>query len=208
MPTSRNEAESSRSLTGEAAERDLFAFEMVSLNGFFERSDRQIDWHHVDDEFNAFSIEQLDEIGVLLFGRITYELMANYWPEADDDSGVVERMNSLPKVVVSTTLEEADWNNTRVVSANVVEEVSELKRQHGDDLAIFGSSKLTVSMLEAGLVDELRIIVNPILLGDGHSLFAGLADDFELRLLDTKTFGNGNVLHRYRPVYDGDDRER
>ena len=190
-------------------ERQLFAFEMMSLNGFFERSNREIDWHHVDDEFNAFSVEQLDEIGVLLFGRVTYELMASYWPEADDDDfAVAERMNSLPKVVVSTTLEEADWNNTRVVSENVVEEVSELKRQPGDDLAIFGSSKLTVSMLEAGLVDELRIIVNPILLGDGHSLFAGLADDSELRLLDTRAFENGNVLHRYRPMHDGNDRER
>lgn len=144
---------------------------------------------------------------MILFGRVTYELMVNYWPETDDEPAVAERMNSLPKIAVSTTLDDVDWNNTSIVSANVVDKISELKCQPDDDLAIFGSSKLTVSMLEAGLVDELRIMVNPVLLGYGHPLFEGLADDIELRLLDTRTFENGNVLHYYRPEYAGDERE-
>ncbi|WP_247001336.1 dihydrofolate reductase family protein [Halosolutus gelatinilyticus] len=180
---------------------------MVSLDGFFEGPNRELDWHNVDDEFTEFAVEQLDEIGVLLFGRVTYEGMVSYWPNASADApAVADRMNSKPKVVVSTTLDEADWNNARLVTGNVIEEVARLKREPGDDLAIFGSSELTVSMLEAGLVDELRIMVNPILLGEGRTLFDGLVDDLELTLERTRPFENGNVLHCYRPAYRGDER--
>lgn len=186
----------------QTTQRNLFAFDMMTLNGFYEGPNHEFDWPNVDEEFNAFSIEQLDTIRTLFFGRITYEGMASYWPTAsDDDPAVAEKMNSIPKVVFSTTLESADWNNTRLVSENIVEEVEDLKRQSGGDIAIFGSSKLTVSMLEAGLVDEIRVIVNPVLLVDGNTLFAGLSDTLELTHTATRTFDSGNVLVTYEPIY-------
>lgn len=179
----------------------LFAFENVSVNGFFEGTEHDISWHNVDDEFNQFAVEQLDSSTTLVFGRVTYELMADYWPTVTDVDPVAERMNSMEKVVVSTTMESADWNNTRLVSGNVVEEIRELKRGSGKDIAVLGSSNLTVSLLSAGLVDELRIMMNPILLGNGTSLFIGLSNRITLTHRSTKTFGSGNVLLSYEPSY-------
>lgn len=108
----------------------------------------------------------------------------------------------MEKVVVSTTMESADWNNTRLVSENVVEEIRELKRSSGKDIAVLGSSKLTVSLLSAGLVDELRIMVNPVLLGDGTPIFVGLPDRITLTHRSTETFESGNVLLSYEPGYE------
>ena len=110
-------------------------------------------------------------------------------------------MNSLPKFIASTALTDADWNNTQILSGDIPTEVSALKDQSGDDLAVFGSSRLTVSLLKTELVDEIRIIVNPVLLGDGRTLFEGLTADVELQLVDTKQFANGNLLLRYRLQY-------
>jgi dihydrofolate reductase len=113
---------------------------------------------------------------------------------------VAELMNTLPKVVVSTTLASADWNNTRVVAGDLAEEITKLKQQPGKGMAIFGSPSLTVSLIELGLVDELRVLVNPIVLGDGHSLFRTTRDRRRLELLQTRTFRSGNVLLTYRPA--------
>jgi dihydrofolate reductase len=109
-------------------------------------------------------------------------------------------MNSIPKIVFSNTLDNADWENTTLVKGNLADTLSELKRQPGRDLAVFGSSNFTVSLLEQGLVDELRVMVNPILLGAGKSLFAGLKDRVPVKLQTTTTFSSGNVLLTYRPV--------
>lgn len=189
-------------------DRTLFAFENTSLNGFFEGPLHDISWHNVDEEFNEFAADQLDEIGCLLLGRVTYEMMASHWPNAtEDDPIIAERMNSIPKVVVSKTLETTDWNNTTLIREDAIEEIRKLKRVHGDGLAIaiFGSSNLTVSLLAAGLVDELRIMVNPVLLGEGISLFTGLTEHVELALLGTRTFESGNVLLSYRTEYRGQE---
>lgn len=175
---------------------------MISLDGFFEGPNREIDWHNVDEEFNEYAIDLLDNVDVLLFGRVTYELMANYWPTLSattDDPIVASKMNSLPKIVFSRTLEKADWNNTRLVKENIAEEVSKLKQQPGKDLAIFGSSDLALSFIKLSLIDEYRIIVNPLVLGEGKSLFKGISDKLTLKLLKTKTFNSGNVLLYYQP---------
>ncbi len=113
---------------------------------------------------------------------------------------VAELMNTIPKIVVSTTLASADWNNTTVMGGNLAEEVTKLKRQPGKSIAIFGSPSLTVSLLELGLVDELRVMVNPIVLGDGHSLFRTVRDRLRLELRQTRIFSSGNVLLTYRPA--------
>jgi dihydrofolate reductase len=183
--------------------RPLFSFMMTTLDGYHAAPDRQLDWANIDDDFNAYSISQLHDIGVLLFGRTTYEGMAAYWPTAAEEGNfpqVAELMNSLPKVVFSSTLASADWNNTTLVNGDPAETIAKLKAQPGKDLAVFGSSQLTVSLLEQGLVDELRVMVHPTMIGAGLGLFAGMQTQVRLDLVRTTTFRSGNVLLCYRPI--------
>lgn len=137
--------------------RKAYLFMMVSLDGFFEGPDHDLSWHNVDKEFDAFAAEQLNETGFLLFGRRTYELMAGYWPTYtpqpgdEGDAQVAAKMNSLPKIVFSRTLDSVEWskewNNIRLIKDNLEEEITELKRRPGKDLAVFGSSNLCLSLL-------------------------------------------------------------
>jgi dihydrofolate reductase len=183
--------------------RKVILFMMVTLDGFFEGPNGEIDWHNVDQEFNKFAIEQMDSVDILLFGRKTYELMASYWPTpaaTTDDPIVADKMNRLPKIVFSKTLSSVEWQNTRLVKENVAEEVAKLKHQPGKDLIIFGSSDLAVTFIQHGLLDEFRIMVNPVVLGNGKPLFKGIKDRLNLKLLKTKTFRSGNVLLYYEPV--------
>ncbi len=154
--------------------RKVIIFNLTSLDGYFEGPDRDINWHNVDEEFNKFAEQQTDEFGALLFGRVTYELMAGYWPTEDakrDDPIIAGLMNSLPKIVFSKTLKHVEWENTRLVNDNFVEAISKLKQEAGKDIAIFGSSDLAVTFIEHGLIDEFRIMVNPIALGrESHCL--------------------------------------
>ena len=178
--------------------RKLFAFNMVSLDGFFEGPNQDINWHNVDDEFNEFAIEQTGAVGTLLFGRITYQLMASYWPTnaaIADDPAIAGLMNSLPKIVFSRTLDNADWNNSTLIRENAADEIRKLKDQPGKDLAIFGSANLISSIME--LIDEHRVIVNPILLRTGNPLFKVGDELIKLRLLDVRKFNSGNVLLTY-----------
>jgi dihydrofolate reductase len=182
--------------------RKVFLFNMTSVDGFFEGPNQDISWHTADEEFNEFAIEQLNEIGTLLFGRVTYQLMASYWPtEAaiNDDPIVAGLMNSLPKIVFSKTLDKAEWNNSRLAKENVVEEVLQLKDQPGKDIAIFGSSDLAVTLSENGLIDEYRIIVSPVFLGNGTSLLKGIKEKLSLKFLNARIFKSGNVLLYYVP---------
>lgn len=177
-------------------------FMMVSLDGYFEGPDHSIAWHNVDSEFNEFAIKQLDEIGTLLFGRKTYEFMANYWPtEAGkkDDPIIARIMNDADKVVISRTLKKVEWNNTRLISENIVDEINKLKSETGKDIAIFGSNNLAVSLIQMGLLDKFRIMVNPIVIGKGNALFTGLDSKLNLKLITTKVFKSGNVLLSYFP---------
>lgn len=181
--------------------RKLFSFNMVTLDGFFEGPNHDIGWHHVDDEFNQFAIEQTSNIGTILFGRVTYELMASYWPTSAaiiDDPVIADLMNSLPKIVFSRTLQKAEWNNTRLVKDHIAEEITKLKGQSGKDLAIFGSANLLSSLIQMDLIDEHRIMVNPVVLGSGTPLFQGIKEKLELKLLRTKAFASGNVLLYYQ----------
>ena len=181
--------------------KKLYFFMMTTANGFYERGPWAIDWHNTDDEFNEFAIAQLDQMDTLVFGRKTYEGMATYWPTTEasgDDPIVAGKMNGLPKVVVSRTLARADWNNTRVVRDPGA--IGALKQEPGKDALLIGSSDLAVSLGALGLIDEYRIMVNPIALGSGKPVLQGLAADQQLRLLETRQFANGNVLLRYAPA--------
>lgn len=181
--------------------RKLYMFNFVSLDGFFEGTRKwDLSWHNVDDEFQEYAIGQLDAIGHLLFGRVTYEGMAAYWTAADamkDDPIVAGKMNSIPKIVFSRTLKEASWGNTRLVSTDARMEVQTLKAQPGKDIAIFGSAKLASGLTREGLIDEYRIMVNPVLIGEGTPLFEKVGKNIRLKLDGVKTFNSGNVLLTY-----------
>jgi dihydrofolate reductase len=187
--------------------RRMFAFLVATVDGYYEGPDQEFDWPIVDEEFDEFSVRQLDEVDTLVFGRVTYELMASYWPTPaakEDDPRVASRMNEMPKLVISRTLERADWANTRLIRDNVTEKLSQVKQQPGKDIAILGSSALTVDLLPSGLVDELRIMVSPIILGTGKSLFKTADERIGLTLLETRPFTSGNVLLRYTPAIRSD----
>ena len=183
--------------------RQLFSFIFTTLDGFHAGPDGAFDWPNVDGEFHEFSIRQMNDIDTLLFGRVTYEHMAEYWPSPEAraaDPVTAGRMNGIRKVVFSSTLTEATWENTELVTTDPEAAIEELKRGPGEgDLALFGSSTFTAGLLGAGVVDEVRVMVNPVLLGGGMTLFAGLADRVTLRLARTTTFRNGNVLLTYTP---------
>lgn len=145
---------------------------------------------------------QLGEVDTLLFGRVTYEHMAAYWPTPaaeQNDPAITATMNSIPKLVVSRTLATAEWANTRLVSGDAAGVLAALKEQSGKDIAIFGSSNLTASLLQLGLVDELRIMISPIVLGGGRSLLRTADKRIGMCLVKTRAFRSGNVLLHYRP---------
>ncbi len=182
----------------------IILFNMVTLDGFFAGPDGEIDWHNVDAEFNEFAIAQLNSADGLIFGRVTYQLMASYWPTpaAIENAPVVaNKMNSLTKIVFSRTLIMAEWNNTRLVQGaeRVAEEIAKLKQQSGKDLLLFGSADLASSLMRLGLIDEYRLMVNPVVLGRGRPMFQGIDHKLYLKLLKAKTFRSGNVLLYYEP---------
>jgi dihydrofolate reductase len=182
--------------------RKLVVFNMITLDGFFEGPNQDISWHNVDEEFNEFAIQQLQTIGAILFGRVTYEGMASYWPTdaaLADDAEVAGKMNSIPKIVFSKTLAKASWNNTTLLKGDLAQEIGRLKQQPGKDLFIFGSGNLTANMTRLGLVDEYRLIVNPVVLGNGTPMFQP-GELLKLKLLQAKPFKSGNVLLIYEPV--------
>ena len=189
--------------------RKLIVFNAITLDGYFEGLNHDISWHVVDEEFNDFSIAQLHEVDTILFGRVTYEMMASYWPTQEalrDDQEVAGIMNSRSKIVFSKTLDKAEWENTRLVREDAAEEIMRLKREPGKDLIIFGSGKLTSSLTNLGLIDEYRIIVMPVILGKGTLLFKDVDHQVKLELVKSRTFQNGNVMVVYRPRTEGDKK--
>ena len=180
--------------------RKLIMWNMVTLDGLFEGTRSwDIDWHEVGwgEELERLSIEQLEAADLLLFGRVTYQGMASYWSTASGE--VADLMNAIPKIVFSSTLERADWSSTRLVRARAEDEVPELKRQAGRDILVFGSADLSAPLLRRGLFDEVRLGVNPIILGSGRPLFQASPERLRLRLLEAKPLATGCVILRYAP---------
>jgi dihydrofolate reductase len=145
-------------------------------------------------EGDKFKLDETLESDALLLGRKTYEGFAEAWPSRTDEAGFADKMNSMPKYVVSTTLEKAGWNNSTVIGGNVAEEVAKLKEQPGGDLLVAGSASLAQTLLEAGLVDELRLMVFPVVLGAGKRLFREGSDTTAMRLAGTKPVGECVIL--------------
>src|SRR5215208_2609207 len=189
--------------------RKIVLMMSVSLDGFIEGPHREIDWHMVDDELHSHFNEQLSAMGAFLDGRVTYELMARFWPTADTNPSSTGPMvefariwRDMPKIVFSRTLERADWNTT-VVRDVVAEEIQELKAQPGGDL-VLGGADLAAAFMRHDLIDEYRLYVHPIVIGQGKPMFQPSDARINLRLAETRTFGNGVVLLRYqRPGAQG-----
>ena len=186
--------------------RRIVAFNNVTADGYFAGANGDISWVHresQDEEFQAFVAENAKGGGQLLFGRITYELMASYWPTPfaiQNDPVIAERMNHLPKVVFSRTLNSVSWNNTKLVKGDLASEVRRIKQEPGPDMAILGSGSIISQLAAAGLIDEFQAVVNPVVLGSGRTMFSGIPAKLALKLVKTRTFSNGNVLLCYQPM--------
>ncbi len=182
--------------------RKIVLFNLITLDGYFEGANADISWHNVDQEFNDFAIAQLRTVDMLLFGSKTYQLMAAYWPTEDgikDNPVIAELMNELDKIVFSKSLGKAEWDHTRLISENLLDEVKKLKSLPGKDVFIFGSADLSSTLIQHDLIDEFRIMINPLILGNGTPMFKNVTAKIDLQLLKTKVFGNGNVLLNYIP---------
>jgi dihydrofolate reductase len=175
--------------------RRVFWQMMVSLDGRTAGPNGELDWHVVDDAFNAYVLEMLDSIDTILMGRRTWEDLAGYWPNAT--SPEAPRMNALEKVVFSSTLDEAPWSNSRVVREAAATELARLKAAPGRDLAVFGSGQLAAGLLPTGLIDEARLVLCPVVLGAGPALLEGIPERMGFRLDESRTLPSGVVILRY-----------
>jgi len=184
--------------------RKLIVFNHVTLDGYFVDRNGDMRWAHKQDaEWNAFVAENARGGGELVFGRITHEMMASFWPTPQAIQNmptVAEGMNRAPKVVFSRTLEKASWSNTKLVKGDIAAEVRRMKKEPGLDMVIFGSGSIVSQLAQAGLVDEFQIVVNPVVLGKGRTMFDGVQKKLDLKLTKSRAFGNGNVLMCYQPM--------
>ncbi len=186
--------------------RELVVFNNVTLDGYFAGVNGDFSWAHSgndDAEFNAFVAENASGGGQLLFGRITYELMASYWPTSNaiqNDPIVADRMNSMPKVVFSRTLDKVSWSNTKLVKGDIASEIRKMKKQPGKGMAILGSGSIVSQLAPEGLIDEYQVVVNPVVLGKGRTMFDGIKEMLTLKLTKTRTFANGKVFLCYEPM--------
>lgn len=181
--------------------RSIVAGLFISLDGVYEAPDQ---WHfpYFNDEMGEAVQSQIDTTDTMLLGRVTYQEFASYWPhQSNDEVPIADHMNNTPKVVVSETLEAVDdWQNSTLIKGNVVEELTRLKQQPGKNIGITGSGTLVASLLRAGLLDELRLLVHPIVVGKGKRLFATEDQPRGLLLADAKTFSTGVLYLTYTPA--------
>jgi dihydrofolate reductase len=189
--------------------RKVIASEFVSLDGVFEAPDQ---WHfpYFDDEMGQEIGAAMAASDAMLMGRVLYGEWADFWPQQDPEKNpFAGRMNGVRKYVVSTTLEEPlGWDNSTLIKENVAEEIAGLKRQTGGDISISGSGSLVRSLLQYGLIDELRLMVHPIVVGGGKRLLEEGGDQIALELVDFRTFSTGVVYLTYRPVSERDDSDQ
>ena len=182
--------------------RRVVASEFVSLDGVMESPEK---WHfpYFDEEMGQEIGAAMGQTDAMLMGRVNYEEWADFWPQQDpEENPAAVHMNGVRKYVVSTTLKEPlGWNNSTLIGGNVAEEIDKLKRQPGKDIAISGSGTLVRSLLQKNLLDELRLMVRPVVVGSGRRLFEEGGDRKELELVDSKTFSTGVVYLTYRPTH-------
>jgi len=184
--------------------RQLTVFNNVTLDGYIADARNDMSWAHqspTDDEWNAFVSGNAQGGGALLFGRITYDLMASFWPTpaaAAAMPAVAEGMNRMPKYVFSRTLTKPEWQNTTVLKGDITAAARKLKREPGPGIVILGSGSIVAQLTAAGLIDEYQLVVHPVVLGAGKTMFAGLKEGVRLKLAGSRVFKNGNVVLKYQ----------
>jgi dihydrofolate reductase len=180
----------------------LTVFNFTTLNGYFEGPNHDLGWHHKGGEPADFAVDMLGNDGTLLFGRVTYQMMASYWPTplaSEHDAEMAKGMNAADKVVFSRTLRAPEWHNSRLATGTLHDEVLQLK-QRDKDACVLGSGSLVTQLAEANLVDEYSFMIDPVALGEGTPLFKGLRRTLDLKLTASRVFANGAVLLTYRPT--------
>ncbi len=181
--------------------RKLTVFNFITLNGYFEGPQKgDTSWHKHGAEESDYALNMLKLSHTLLFGRVTYNHMKSYWPTqmaAQQMPEMANGMNSAEKIVFSNTLKKADWNNTRVMSGNIVKEIEKLRQTPGRDMTILGSGSIVSLFAEKGLVDEYRIMLDPVALGSGTPIFKDIKNELSLKLTNVQQFKTGVVLLEY-----------
>lgn len=187
--------------------RKIIVYNFITVDGYFAGPNGELNWHNYDAEMGEFSKIQTQTFGALIFGETTYKLMESYWPTEEGQEGepeVAQIMNNIQKIVFSETMEEVKdgpiWKNVKILHSIKPEEILALKQQDGKDIAIFGSGTIVQQFTNLGLIDEYRLVVNPLLLGKGKPLFNNVENKLNLKLISTKVFKNGNVMLCYEPI--------
>ncbi|MEO6131951.1 MAG: dihydrofolate reductase family protein [Saprospiraceae bacterium] len=178
-------------------------FNFITLNGFYKGPNEDISWHRHGGEENQYSEENANSGSTLLFGRITYEMMASFWPSPQamrEFRKVAEGMNDSPKIVFSKTLKKAAWQNTRILSRDIVKEIKKIKEESDIQMTILGSGSIVTLFAENGLIDDYQFMVDPVAIGNGTPVFNGMKNKLDLKLVDSQTFKSGVILLNYKPI--------
>lgn len=179
--------------------KKIIVFEMTSLDGYFEGRNGSLNWHRVDEEVNNFFCEQLDDADTILFGRKTFEMMQAYWPTENaiaKDPVVSEKMNSYRKYFFSRSKRKFNWQNTALINKDIQNQIKQISDRNGKNILVFGSADLCRTLIKMDIIDEVRIMVNPVILGVGITFFRN-CNARSLSLIKVRVFGNGNVLLQY-----------
>ncbi|OOG16121.1 hypothetical protein BWD42_22340 [Sphingobacterium sp. CZ-UAM] len=183
--------------------RKIIVLNWVSLDGFIAGNQGETDWFPWDSEIEDYYEERQDRADTAIFGRETYEVMSQYWPDPtltiSDRPGIIDFMNNATKIVFSTSLVKADWNNSRIVNAIDRSEVERWKHSPGKDLLIYGSGTIVSQFSELKLIDEYALMLYPIVLGSGKPLFPNISERIKLNLISSRLFACGSILHTYYP---------
>ncbi|MEO5562487.1 MAG: dihydrofolate reductase family protein [Chitinophagaceae bacterium] len=184
--------------------RKVISFMHITVDGFVAGPNGEMDWINVDSEIFDYAGRVTDEADTALYGRVTFEMMDGYWPTAGDQPNASKHSiehskwyNSVTKVVISKTLDEKKFKNTKVIHNNIAEEIKKLKEQKGKNIQMFGSPRASQALMEHNLIDEYWLFVNPVLLGQGIQFFKDISDKINLKLIESKTFPSGVTCHRY-----------
>jgi dihydrofolate reductase len=183
--------------------RKITAYNFITLNGYYSGPHGDLSWHRHDAEETGFANESLASDNMLLFGRITYEMMAGWWPSPmalENNPNMAAGMNKADKIVFSNTLKQVDWNNTTLISGNIIDQIRTLKNTSGKNMTILGSGSIISQFTDHGLIDEYLFMLDPVALPDGKTSFKGIKQKLDLKLTGTRTFKSGVVLLSYEPL--------
>ena len=184
--------------------RKLTLFNYITLNGYYKGPDNDISWHRHDAEGAEFSANNMKSGSILLFGRVTYEMMASWWPTpmaAEAFPEVAKGMNNAEKIVFSNIIEEPKWNNTTVMNGDIAEKIRRMKQQPGPDMTILGSGSIGSLFLSEDVIDEIQLMIEPVALHSGTTVFGNLRHSIRMELTGHKVFKSGTMLLSYKPVY-------